>query len=68
MVTTTGDGELTDAAGRYGADMARSRSLTLIMLAQNHARQGDFDEATRVGAEALDLARDLGSVRPKPLT
>ncbi|MEU5259511.1 hypothetical protein [Amycolatopsis sp. NPDC021455] len=56
---------LTEAAGRYGTDMARSRSLTLIMLAQNHAAQGDFDEATRVGTEALDLARDLGSVRPK---
>ena len=56
---------LTEAAGRYGTDMARSRSLTLIMLAQNHAVQGDFDEATRVGTEALDLALDLGSVRPK---
>ena len=57
--------QLTDAAGRYGADMARSRSLTLIMLAQNHALRGDFDEATRVGSEALDLARNVGSVRTK---
>lgn len=57
--------QLTDAAGRYGADMARSRSLTLIMLAHNHAVQGDFDEAVRVGDEAVDLARGLGSVRPK---
>jgi hypothetical protein len=57
--------QLTDSAGRYGADMARSRSLILIMLAQNHALRGDFDEAGRVGVEAVDLARDLGSVRPK---
>ncbi|EOD63734.1 hypothetical protein H480_35453, partial [Amycolatopsis vancoresmycina DSM 44592] len=57
--------ELTTAAGRYGADMARSRSLTLIMLAQNHAGRGDLDEAARVGAEALDLAGTVASVRPK---
>ncbi|KDN19154.1 hypothetical protein [Amycolatopsis rifamycinica] len=57
--------ELTEAAGRYGADMARSRSLTLIMLAQNHALRGDFDEATRIGGEAVDLAGAVGSVRPK---
>lgn len=57
--------ELTAAAGRYGADMVRSRSLTLIMLAQNHALRGDFDEATRVGEEAIGLAGNLGSVRTK---
>ncbi|MDS0135305.1 MULTISPECIES: hypothetical protein [unclassified Amycolatopsis] len=57
--------QLTAAADRYGADMARSRSLTLIMLAQNHALRGDVDEATRIGAEAVDLAGTVGSVRPK---
>ncbi|HET6708587.1 hypothetical protein [Amycolatopsis sp.] len=57
--------QLTSAADRYGADMARSRSLTLIMLAQNHALRGDFDEATRIGGEAVDLAGHVGSVRPK---
>jgi hypothetical protein len=57
--------ELTAAADGYGADMARSRSLTLIMLAQNHAGRGDLDEATRVGMEALELAANLASVRPK---
>ncbi|WP_410606619.1 hypothetical protein [Amycolatopsis sp. lyj-109] len=57
--------QLTAAAGQYRADMARSRSLTLIMLAQNHAVRGDFDEATRIGAEAVDLAGQVGSVRPK---
>ncbi|SED43400.1 hypothetical protein SAMN04489727_7853 [Amycolatopsis tolypomycina] len=57
--------QLTSAADRYGADMARSRSLTLIMLAQNHALRGDFDEATRIGAEAVELAGQVGSVRPK---
>ncbi|QKV78829.1 tetratricopeptide repeat protein [Amycolatopsis sp. Hca4] len=57
--------QLTSAAGGYGADMARSRSLTLVMLAQNHALRGDFDEATRIGGEAVDLAAQVGSVRPK---
>ncbi|MGW3962473.1 hypothetical protein ACWED2_21820 [Amycolatopsis sp. NPDC005003] len=57
--------QLTEAADRYGADMTRSRSLTLIMLAQNHALRGDFEEATRIGEEALDLAGQVGSVRPK---
>ena len=56
---------LDGAAGHYGADMARSRSLTLIMLAQNHALRGDVDEATRIGEEAVDLAGGVGSVRPK---
>ncbi|MFF1611507.1 hypothetical protein ACFVYA_27295 [Amycolatopsis sp. NPDC058278] len=57
--------QLTGAAARYGADMARSRSLTLIMLAQNHALRGDFAEATRIGEEAVTLAGQVGSVRPK---
>ncbi|MDX3192586.1 hypothetical protein PV458_29600 [Streptomyces sp. MN03-5084-2B] len=57
--------QLTSAADRYGDDMARSRSLTLIMLAQNHALRGDADEATRIGEEAVDLAGQVGSVRPK---
>ncbi|MEV6829553.1 hypothetical protein [Amycolatopsis sp. NPDC051102] len=57
--------ELTAAARRYGPDMARSRSLTLIMLAQNHAGQGDLDAAARIGGEAVDLAATVGSVRPK---
>ncbi|WP_410571237.1 hypothetical protein [Amycolatopsis sp. cmx-4-61] len=57
--------QLARAADRYGADMARSRSLTLVMLAQNHALRGDLDEATRIGGEAVDLAGNVGSVRPK---
>ncbi len=57
--------QLTSAADRYGADMARSRSLTLVMLAQNHALRGDLEEATRIGEEAVDLAGQVGSVRPK---
>ncbi|ADJ49136.1 hypothetical protein AMES_7311 [Amycolatopsis mediterranei S699] len=57
--------QLTGAADRYGADMARSRSLTLVMLAQNHALSGDFAEATRIGEEAVALAGQVGSVRPK---
>ncbi|MEV4054833.1 hypothetical protein AB0J55_26850 [Amycolatopsis sp. NPDC049688] len=57
--------ELTTAAARYGPDMARSRSLTLIMLAQNHAGHGNLDEAARIGTEAIDLAGTVASVRPK---
>ncbi|MFC3453028.1 hypothetical protein [Amycolatopsis speibonae] len=56
---------LRDATGRYGAEMSRSLALTLSMLAQNHALQGDFDEAVRTGTEAVDLARGLGSTRTK---
>ncbi|QXV62279.1 hypothetical protein [Amycolatopsis sp. TNS106] len=56
---------LRDAVGGYGAEMSRSLALTLIMLAQNHALQGDFDEAVRTGSEAVDLARGLGSTRTK---
>ncbi|MEV7551857.1 hypothetical protein AB0N89_19720 [Amycolatopsis sp. NPDC089917] len=56
---------LRDATDGYGAEMSRSLALTLIMLAQNHALQGDFDEAVRTGTEAVDLARGLGSSRTK---
>ncbi|AIG74592.1 Hypothetical protein AJAP_08445 [Amycolatopsis japonica] len=56
---------LRDAVDGYGAEMSRSLALTLIMLAQNHALQGDFGEAVRTGDEALDLARGLGSTRTK---
>ncbi|WET77966.1 hypothetical protein P3102_28400 [Amycolatopsis sp. QT-25] len=56
---------LRDATGHYGAEMSRSLALTLIMLAQNHALQGDFDEAVRIGTQAVDLAGGLGSARTK---
>ncbi|MFJ8913055.1 hypothetical protein [Amycolatopsis sp. NPDC102389] len=56
---------LREAVGGYGAEMSRSLALTLIMLAQNHALQGDFDEAVRTGTEAVELARGLGSTRTK---
>ncbi|MFC9253508.1 hypothetical protein [Amycolatopsis thailandensis] len=56
---------LRDATGGYGTEMSRSLALTLSMLAQNHALQGDFDEAVRTGTEAVDLARGLGSTRTK---
>ncbi|GAB3712410.1 hypothetical protein GCM10027598_18950 [Amycolatopsis oliviviridis] len=56
---------LRDATGGYGAEMSRSLTLTLIMLAQNHALRGDLDEAVRAGTEAVDLARGLGSSRTK---
>ncbi|MFK0249168.1 hypothetical protein ACIQUM_31100 [Amycolatopsis azurea] len=56
---------LRDAIGGYGAEMSRSLALTRIMLAQNYALQGDFDEAVRTGTEAVDLARGLGSTRTK---
>ncbi|OXM52660.1 hypothetical protein [Amycolatopsis alba] len=57
--------QLRDATGRYGVEMSRSLALTLIMLAQNHALQCDFDEAVRTGTEAVDLAHGLGSTRTK---
>lgn len=57
--------QLTQAVSGYGDDMARSRSLTMIMLAQNHARQGNLEEAAEIGGEAVDLARRVGSIRPK---
>ncbi|MFI7120778.1 hypothetical protein [Amycolatopsis sp. NPDC049868] len=56
---------LRDAVDGYGAEMSRSLALTLIMLAQNHALQGDFDEAVHTGTRAMDLARGLGSTRTK---
>ncbi|WP_410657991.1 hypothetical protein [Amycolatopsis sp. lyj-112] len=45
--------------------MARSRALTMIMLAQNHALLGDLAEAARAGQAAVGLARPLGSARTK---
>ncbi|WP_249026678.1 hypothetical protein [Amycolatopsis pretoriensis] len=53
------------AIGRYGPEMARSRSLTMIMLAHNHALRDEFGPAAATTAHAIAIARHLGSVRPK---
>ncbi|GAA4548253.1 hypothetical protein [Amycolatopsis samaneae] len=57
--------ELTRAIEAYGPEMARSRSFTMIWLAVCHALLGDVDEAGRVGAEAIELARGLRSARAR---
>jgi tetratricopeptide (TPR) repeat protein len=56
---------LIDAVGRYGPEMARSRSLCLIMLAIGHLLDGDSDQALSVGLEAIDAAETLKSVRTR---
>jgi tetratricopeptide (TPR) repeat protein len=59
---------LTGAVGGYGPAMARSKSLTQIWLATSHVVTGDLDVAARVGAEAVDLASGLRSVRTRQRT
>ncbi|WP_341865658.1 hypothetical protein [Amycolatopsis regifaucium] len=63
---------LVSATDAYHTTMARSRALTTIMLAQNHALLGQLDEAIQAGTAAVELADALGSVRTKdrlaPLT
>jgi tetratricopeptide (TPR) repeat protein len=56
---------LTDAVGRYGPDMARSRSFCLAMLAVNHLLDGDLERGAEIGTEAVDAAETLKSVRTK---
>jgi len=56
---------LTDAVGRYGPDMARSRSFCLAMLAVDHLLEGDLERGSEVGTEAVDTAETLKSVRTK---
>ena len=56
---------LTAAAGRYGPDMARSRSFCLAMLAADHLLDGDLEQGAVVGTEAVNAAETLKSVRTK---
>jgi len=48
---------------RYDDSMARSRALTLTMLATNHLRHDDVDQGVQVGHQALALATGLRSQR-----
>ncbi|WP_410655189.1 tetratricopeptide repeat protein [Amycolatopsis sp. lyj-112] len=56
---------LTEAVDGYGADMARSRSLTMIWLAVDHALEGDLDRAAEVGLAAMEIADGIRSVRTR---
>lgn len=56
---------LIDAVGGYGPEMARSRSLCLIMLAIGHLLDGDSDQALSVATEAIQAAETLKSVRTR---
>ncbi len=56
---------LTEAIDGYGPDMARSRSLTMIWLAVDHALEGDLDRAAEVGVEAMEIAGGISSARAK---
>jgi hypothetical protein len=54
---------LTEAIQGYGKDMARSRTLCLIMLAVSHFLDGDPDRGVESGFQALAGATDLASVQ-----
>jgi tetratricopeptide (TPR) repeat protein len=56
---------LTDAVGRYGPDMARSRSFCLAMLAHAHLLDGELERGAEIGTEAVDAAETLKSVRTR---
>ncbi|OXM54717.1 tetratricopeptide repeat protein [Amycolatopsis alba] len=56
---------LVEAIGGYGPDMARSRSLTMIWLAVDHALEGDLDSAAEVGVAAMDIAYGIRSARTR---
>ncbi|WP_410673318.1 tetratricopeptide repeat protein [Amycolatopsis sp. cmx-4-68] len=56
---------LTEAVGRYGADMARSRAFCLAMLAHAHLLEDDLERGAAIGTEAVDAAETLKSVRTK---
>ncbi len=56
---------LTEAIEGYGPDMVRSRSLTMIWLAVDHALEGDLDRAAEVGLAAMDIADGIRSARTR---
>ncbi|KZB79402.1 XRE family transcriptional regulator [Amycolatopsis regifaucium] len=56
---------LTEAIEGYGPDMARSRSLTMIWLAVDHALEGDLDRAAAVGLAAMEIAGGIRSARTR---
>jgi tetratricopeptide (TPR) repeat protein len=56
---------LTEAVGRYGSDMARSRAFCLAMLAHAHLLEDDLERGAEIGGEAVEAAETLKSVRTK---
>jgi hypothetical protein len=46
-----------------GTDMTRSKAFELTALATSHLIEGDLDQGTAVGQQAVDLAEQLRSVR-----
>ncbi len=56
---------LTEAIEGYGPDMVRSRSLTMIWLAVDHALEGDLDRAAEVGLSAMEIAGGIRSARTR---
>lgn len=56
---------LTEAIDGYGPDMMRSRSLTMIWLAVDHALEGDMDRAAEVGLAAMEIADGIRSARTR---
>ncbi len=56
---------LAEAIDGYGPDMVRSRSLTMIWLAVDHALEGDLDRAAEVGLAAMEIANGIRSARTR---
>jgi hypothetical protein len=54
---------LSHAATCFTDDMARSKTFTLISLATCHFLDGDTDQATAIGTQAVELATALASAR-----
>lgn len=54
---------LSHAATQFTDDMARSKTFTLISLATCHFLDGDTDQATAIGTQAVELAGTLASLR-----
>jgi tetratricopeptide (TPR) repeat protein len=56
---------LTRAISEYPTGMTRSRALSQIALSMNHLFDGDYDQAARVGIEAVDSSEGVMSLRTK---
>jgi hypothetical protein len=54
---------LSGAVTGYGEDMARSKAFSLISLATSHLITDEVEQGVVVGHQAIDLCRNLTSVR-----
>jgi len=61
--TTLAIPSLTLAVDSYPRGMARSRALSQIALAMNHVIEHDFDQAAKIGIQAVDSAEEVMSLR-----